>query len=191
MHTMKTIKVITMMTLIGTSFSSIAQQDSSGVYSSAADFKNRKLAYAINCINEKHKIKLNEFLNQSFITVVHDQKSIKLQKKNIFGFRDCDNTISRFVGKSHYTILNPDEEILLYKHILASPKAQAVHYYFSKSANDEVMKLNLTNLKKAFPNNHKFHDSLDAEFGKDIDLAQYDSFHKMYTVNRIYLSSLK
>lgn len=191
---MKTKHLIPLLLLgIGSTFTSHAQQDSSGVYLSPVDFRRAKLAYAINCSTEKHKIKLNEFFDKPYITVVHEQKSVNLEKKNIFGFRDCDNLTYRFVGQSHYTILNPREEIILYKHVIQASKNQeeAVHYYFSKPANDDVQELSLINLKKAFPDNHKFHDMLDVEFNGIIDLAQYDSFHKMYKVNRLYLNSLK
>ncbi len=49
------------------------------------------------------------------------------------------------------------------------------NYYFSSSASSEVKELTLTNLKKAFPDNHKFHDALDAEFKSDSELALYDT----------------
>ncbi len=32
---------------------------------------------------------------------------------------------------------------------------------------------------------------MNAEFNSDIDLSQYDSFHKINRVNRVYLNSLK
>ncbi|MEO5600003.1 MAG: hypothetical protein ABIR06_03665 [Cyclobacteriaceae bacterium] len=107
----------------------------SGVYLSASDFSSAKLAYEINCSTEKHKIKLNEFLNQDYITVVHDKQSQKLLKKEIFGYKDCDNLTYRFSDKSHYVIVNPTEEILLYKHTIDGSKNQKaeVHYYFSVS----------------------------------------------------------
>lgn len=185
--------VFLLITLVASPNSAFAQQDSSGVYLSASDFKNGKLAYAINCSTQKHKIKLNEFFNKPYITVVHEQKSVNLDKKNIFGFRDCSNITYRFVDQNHYTVLNPKEEILLYKHVIQASKNQqeAIHYYFSKSPDSEVQELNLTNLKKAFPDNHKFHDMLDTEFNGIVNLAQYDSFHKMYKVNRLYINSLQ
>lgn len=191
---MKTRNLITLALIVFSSItSSLAQQDSSGVYLSASDFKNGKLAYAINCKTQKHKIKLNEFFSKPYITIVHEGKSVNLDKKNIFGFRDCGDITYRFVDQNHYTVLNPKEEILLYKLVILASKNQqeAVHYYFSKSPDSEVQELSLTNLKKAFPGNHKFHDMLDAEFNGIVNLAQYDSFHKMYKVNRLYINSLQ
>jgi hypothetical protein len=169
----------------------VASAQSSGVYLSAVDFAAGKLAFEINCSTEKHKIKLNEFMNKDFITVVHDKKSHNLYKKDIFGYKDCNDMTYRFVGSSHYVILNPAEKILLYKHTIEASKNQkaAIHYYFSFSGSGEVQNLTLTNLKKAFPDNHKFHDALDAEFKSDDELATYDSFHKVYKVNRLYSNS--
>ena len=180
--------------ILSTSFSFatlFALAQNSGVYLSASDFAAGKLPYDINCSTEKHKIKLNEFLNQDYITVVHDKQPHKLQKKEIFGYKDCDNLTYRFAGNSHYVILNPTEEILLYKHTIEASKNQKgeVHHYFSVTGTGEIQTLTLMNLKKAFPDNHKLHDALDAEFKSDDQLAEFDSFHKMYKVNRLYASS--
>jgi hypothetical protein len=41
----------------------------SGVYLSAKDFSTHHLYLGINCKNEKHTIRLNEFFNLPYITV--------------------------------------------------------------------------------------------------------------------------
>jgi hypothetical protein len=130
----------------------LASAQSSGVYLGANDFASGKLSYEINCSTEKHKIKLNEFLNKDFITVVHDKKPHNLNKKDIFGYKDFNGMTYRFVGNSHYVILNPAEKILLYKHTIVASKNQkdAIHYFFSLPGNDKIQSLTLTNLKKAF-----------------------------------------
>jgi len=169
-----------------------ASAQNSGVYMNASDFASGKLTYEINCSTEKHKIKLNEFLNMDYITVVHDKQTHQLQKNKIFGYKDCNDINYRFAGNSHYVILNPTEKILLYKHTMNASKNQkeAVNYYFSLSGTGEVQALTLMNLKRAFPDNHKLHDALDAEFTSDDQLAQYDSFHKQYKVNRLLESTI-
>jgi|APTNR8051073442_1049403.scaffolds.fasta_scaffold00018_215 hypothetical protein len=186
---MKTIKMILNIAFALVSLNAFSQE--SGVYMSASDFASGKLTYAINCSTEKHKIKLNEFLNRSYITVVHNGESHNLTKKEIFGYKDCDGVAYRFINDGHFVILNPSEEILIYKHTKgASKNQQAVtHYYFSLGGSDTVARLTLENLKKLFPENHKFHDALDAAFKSDDELAAYDSFHKMYKVTHIYVSS--
>jgi len=54
-----------------------------------------------------------------------------------------------------------------------------------------LRELTKLNLKKAFPNDHAFHDALDAQFKEDKELINYDEFHKMYKVNRVYTSTVK
>lgn len=184
---MKTILIIL---LVASSLSMKAQ--TSGVYLSAADFESGKLTYGIDCATEKHKIKLNEFLGKDHITVIHNKQSFNLKKNEIFGYRDCNDAIYRLAIDRHYKVLNPEETILLYVIEVVSSKNQmgSKNYYFSGSASSEVKELTLTNLKNAFPDNHKFHDALDAEFKSDSELALYDSFHKMYKINRLYVNSI-
>ena len=58
-------------------------------------------------------------------------------------------------------------------------------YFFSKGLDEDIIPLTLRNLKEAFPENHKFHDSLDANFSGNKPVSSYDDFHKTYKVNRI------
>jgi hypothetical protein len=183
-------KTITTVLLISTFLGAKAQ--TSGVYMSAADFESGKLAYAIDCKTEKHKIKLNEFLGKDYITIVHDKRPHNLKKSEIFGYRDCNDKVYKLAIDKHYEVMNAQERILLYVIELPGSKNQKarMNYYFSISAAGEVKGLTLTNLKNAFPDNHKFHDALDTEFKADADLVQFDSYHKVYKVNRIYSNSL-
>lgn len=169
-----------------------ARAQSSGVYLSASDFASGKLTYEINCATEKHKIKLNEFLNKDYITVVHNKVPNKLIKKDIYGYKDCDGAIYRFISNNHFTVLNPSESILIFKHTTSASKNQkaVTLYYFGFAGSEATSELTLSNLKKADPENHKFHDALDAEFKSDSDLALYDSFHKVYKISRLYSNSL-
>jgi len=66
-----------------------------------------------------------------------------------------------------YTILNPNETIKIYKyqHSAHPPKAAERYkpkYYFVTGSSDELQLLTKENLKKAFSDNHAFHDALDA-----------------------------
>ncbi|PZR37082.1 MAG: hypothetical protein DI538_12995 [Azospira oryzae] len=168
-----------------------ASAQNSGIYMNGSDFSQGKLTYSIKRSEEKHKIKLNEFLNKDYITVIHDKKPHNLKKKEIFGYKDCNNTAYRFVGDSHYVILNPTEKILLYKHELPASKNQkiATHYFFTDGVGDEIKELTRMNLKKEFPESHKFHDALDAEFKSDDELVLFDSFNNEYKINRLYTTN--
>lgn len=168
-----------------------AHAQSSGVYISAKDFAMGKLTYEINCATEKHKIKLNEFLSKDYITVVHNQVATKLMKKEIFGYKDCDGRAFRFIKDYHFTILNPSEELIIFKYEVSPAKGQKAvsQFYFAFKGSDTVTELTLDNLKNSLPENHKFHDALDATFKSGDDLSAYDSFHKMFKVNHIYNSN--
>ena len=50
----------------------MAQNENSGVYLNFNDYVNNKLSYQINCKTEKHKIRMNDFLKRSYITVIHN-----------------------------------------------------------------------------------------------------------------------
>src|SRR6266540_5811241 len=96
-----------------------------------------------------------------------------------------------------YTVINKKEEpITIYKYVHAShsPKEAekyAPKYFFTTSSSNVLKELTKTNLKKAFPNDHAFHDALDANFKEDKELINYDDFHKMYKINRIYTTTVK
>ena len=55
--------------------------------------------------------------------------------------------------------------------------------YFSKGGNKDIKVLTLMNLKATFPENHKLHDAIDAQFKTDASLSEYDQFHKHYKIN--------
>jgi hypothetical protein len=61
-----------------------SQINKSGVYLNVADYETKKLTYEIDCSEEKHKIKLNEFFNKPYITVVHNGYKYTHQKKDIY-----------------------------------------------------------------------------------------------------------
>ncbi len=167
-----------------------AQKDSSGIYKTAEDFQSKNLSYAINYKSETHQIKDNLLFNNDEIKVKHKGTTYTLNKNNTYGYRSTKGVDYRFVDNKEYKILNPGEHILLYvyQHPGHSPKEAEKYrpmYFFSTDATAAPKALDKANLKAAFPDNHKFHDALDAQFKTDADLASYDSFHKMYKLNHI------
>jgi len=89
-----------------------------------------------------------------------------------------------------YEVLNKKGPVIIYKtEDKSKPSKGAVmpgpKYFFTTASADVLQPLTKENLKKAFPENHSFHDALDATFKSDDDLSQYDTFHKMYKVNRL------
>ena len=183
---------IMVFSMVSFSLSSFAQTDSSGIYLSSQDFKNNRIAYAINCKTESHKIKLNDFFGKPYITVIHFDSSYKLFKKEIFGFKTCDGQVVRFLGKKELVLLNPLESILIYRNEVTHPakgKTNVTNYYFSKDAISKVEKLTIKNVKKAFPGNQLFHQKIDSLFKYNTELAQYDDINKTYKLNWVLLNS--
>jgi hypothetical protein len=87
-----------------------------------------------------------------------------------------------------YTVINTGEAITIYKYVhrAHSPKEAEKYspkFFFTTSSSNVLQPLTRENLKKTFPNNHPFHDALDATFKEDKELTSYDDFHKMYKVN--------
>jgi hypothetical protein len=170
--------------------SASAQKDSSGIYKTAEDFRHRKLTYAINCTTEKHKISPDILFKGSIVKIRHQGNTFRLNKSDVFGYRTCEGKEYRFVNNLQYLILNPGEMLILYLYQQpVQPQKNAVQtppkYFFSINENESLRELTKDNLKFLYPDNHKFHDELDAQFRDDKDLYAYDSFHKMYKINWI------
>ncbi|HKR05356.1 MAG TPA: hypothetical protein VJY62_12045 [Bacteroidia bacterium] len=166
----------------------MAQNENSGVYLTFNDYVNNKLSYEINCKTEKHKIRMNEFLNKSYITVIHNGLKHQLDKDSIYGFISCDEPLIRFQNKDHYYLTEKGLVWIFYRNeSKTNGKIITVvkKYYFAAKGDGKMQDLSKANLMKAFPDNHKFHDMLDAEFKNETDIAAYDSFHKMYKVNHL------
>ncbi|HXL54868.1 MAG TPA: hypothetical protein VN958_01340 [Chitinophagaceae bacterium] len=105
-------------------------------------------------------------------------------------------TSSTATKEKGYTIINAGEPITIYKyqHLSHSPKEAekyAPKYFFTTGSSDVLQELTKMNLKRAFPDEHAFHDALDVNFREDKELINYDDFHKMYKVSRVYNTTVK
>ena len=169
---------------------SFAQKDSSGIYKTADDFKNRILSYAINYKTEKHKINSYVLFKDNVIKIKHHGTTYKLTKSDTYGYRNTEGVEYRFIDNKEYKVLNPGEALLIYmyQHPSHSGKEAGKYvpmHFFSSDAASAPQVLNKSNLKAAFPENHKLHDAIDAQFTSDMELHEFDSFHKMYKLNWI------
>lgn len=173
---------------IGAFSIAIAQKDSSGIYATADDFQQGRLSYAINYKTGKHKIKDNMLFQGDKVKVVHDGQTYTMDKDKTYGFKNTKGEVFRFIDSKEYQVLNPDKPMLLYvyNHPSHSPKETAKYvpaYFFSTHVASSPQPLTKANLKAAYPEDHKFHDELDAQFKDDGSLYAYDNFHKMYKLD--------
>lgn len=169
-----------------------ATPKTSGVYVSADDYKKSRLSFEGDCGSKTHKLELHDVLHKSYIDVTHETEKHRYAKSELFGFRACDGRAYRFVSNLEYQILE-SKELYIYAHEVSVSHGKGTHtiqeYFFSAGPDGPVLALTLENLKQAFPDNHKFHDGLDATFGAGQPLAEYDKFHRMFKVNRLLIAS--
>ena len=164
----------------------------SGVYLTASDYKDGRLAFEGDCGSKTHKLELHDVFNKPYIDVTHGSEKRRYPKSDLYGFRACDGRDYRFASNHEYQILESRE---LYIYARGTPVSQGrgfhttQEYYFSARPDGQILGLTLENLKQAFPENHRFHDSLDVTFGMGQRLEEYDEFHKMFKVNRLLIAS--
>jgi len=160
-----------------------------GIYTSLNDFMNHKISYETST-----RIILNEFTASKYVKVLDNGNTVKLAKKDLFGFRDNNNMDYRFYKNELYQILDATY-FFIYTHYASSTVVKGKGnekketLYFSVKGTDNLQPLTVENLKKAFPDNLKFHDLLD-NVRNDADLVKYDAYTKDIKVNYLYKKSL-
>jgi hypothetical protein len=169
---------------------------SGGLYLTSDDFKKHNLTYEIDCSNAKDKIQLNEFFGSSTGYVISKSEKHKFNKKKVYGYRTCQNKNYRFYNGEAYLVVDTacfytyyqyrSEELNKGKELIKKDE-----YFFSKNADGDMQPLTVDNLKSAFPDNHRFHYALDANFKSDKDLIAYDRFQKNYKIKGLYNQSVK
>lgn len=189
----KTAILIALLLLIG-----LAQAQNShvsGIYLNSHDYETAKLSYVSQC-NAGDKIRLHDIIASSFISIVIDGKTNRFSKDSIFGYQNCKNETYRFYQKhdEEFLILENKTVVLYRSYVqITSNNGKTNHivpaYFFSKRADSEILPLTISNLKKAFPGNLKFHDMLDVEFGNGEALSAFSEPNKMYTINYLLTKS--
>ena len=103
--------------------------------------------------------------------------------------RAADERNYRYVGNERYQVLEAKDLYIYSTDVVVRKGASEKAYFFSVGPAGEIFPLTIVNLKKAFPDNHRFHDSLDMTFKDNSQLTKYDDFHKMFKVNRLLIAS--
>ena len=170
----------------------VAPQKMSGVYLTADDYKNGRLSFEGDCGSKAHKLELHDVFHKPYIHVTHETDKRRFAKSDLFGFRACDGHDYRFASNLEHRILEM-RELYIYAREVYVSHGRGRHtvrvYFFSEGADGPVLALTSADLKKAFPDNHKFHEALDAAFGAKQKLSEYDETHKMFKVNRLLIAS--
>jgi hypothetical protein len=166
----------------------------SGIYLTSSDFESNKLSYMIICDSSSHKINTHEILEKSHLDIYHEGQKYTLNKNEVYGFRLCNDQTFRFYNNKEL-LIKEKNRIYIYVTKVSIPSGKKIEtkdeYYFSVGATNNVIELNINNLKRAFPDNHKFHDLLDSFFKDETDIAIYDTYHKIHKINHLLEQSLK
>ena len=152
---------------------------------SAADYADRRFAFEGDCKSAAHKVNRHSILLKPYVDITHGTETRRYSKSEIYGLRDCDGRDFRFVSDKDYEILESGPITLYTTTVPARRGTRRVYFFSVGAAAATVHPLNISALKQAFPENHKFHDALDQMFHSDGQLTQYDKFHKMFKVNRL------
>ncbi len=165
-----------------------------GVYKTAADLKLSTIQFQ-STRDMSYKIKIYNGPFRNYVKVKTTDTSYVLLKDSLFGYCDAWNNCYRFFGDEIYTILNPKEEILLYKieYGMDGPKSflRSTRYFFSINAAAAIQKLDLYLVLKAFEGNDQFTELIELYFRNNSELLEYDPVHKMYKLNRLFELSMQ
>lgn len=158
---------------------------SADLYRSAEDFRLHRLSWETPARQAAFRVRLHEWPNRSYITVVHGAHKDTLAKAAVYGYRDHDSRVYRLTGNQRFPVLNSTEEVLLYKveQPTVGKNPGYVRLYFSASAAAPLQPLTLLNVKRAFPSNYRLHELLDAQFPAGSDLTAWDELHGMTKLN--------
>ena len=186
---MKRLKHTTCMVLLllGISTGLSAQKKITGIYRTMDDYLNKQLSYTRDS-SSTPVIKLYSLAPKSYVTLQYKGNHLHLNKNEIFAYQLTNGEVYRIIGNHSYQLLNNNPQLLLYKRkIPVSPKEgpeEKFKYYFSAN-NGNVQTLTAWNVKQAFANHPTLPDQIDTNFKKDTELLTYDTFHKMYKLERL------
>ncbi len=162
----------------------VAQIKARGLFCTADDFRRNQLCYS----GTEVKIRIHEVIKKNRVSVTTRDSAFTLLKKQLFGYRDPSGHDYRFFQNESYFILNPGEEILLYKRtkgtgLRDSPLTDT--YFFSKTTDSEILPLTLYQLRLAFSDNPEIENQIAFYFRSDEELIQFDPLKKQFKLNQL------
>jgi hypothetical protein len=161
-----------------------------GIYLNGGDFRKNEISPSKKC-----KIKIHESPYRPIVQLKYQDTICSYKKDSIFGYIDSHGSTFRFYKKLIYTIINPKENILIYKREVDSgnPKDFRTNtvYYFSKDEKSDILPLNVTNVLNAFNENERFTDLIETHFRSNADLLTYDGVHLKFKINHLLELSKK
>lgn len=180
------LKIFILSFILKTTICFAQNNTSSGVFLNANDFNSKRIIYT-KIIGEKYRFHSNVLFNKSYIKITIGDSVYRISKDSVFGYRTKENVCYRLFNNEEYEIINPNETILIYSKIFFTGYKTNLltKYFFSISAEGKIYPLTKYNLKQVTFGDSLFHDQLDIYFRNDEDLLEYDSFYKIYKLNKL------
>lgn len=157
------------------------QREHCGVYSSEGDRQSGKLSLAINCRAENHKLKVGFVKDQSAIKIIREDETHSFLHRDIYGYRDCNGNEFHFFNGKAYELVNPGEEIPIYRDYRQKGKQRVARLYFATRSGD-LKSLTFDNFKHEFSDEPLFLEKLHILARNNHELIKY-----LYLINRIRL----
>jgi hypothetical protein len=161
----------------------------SGIYLTASDFRAARLGHPIDCRTAKHVIDRHTVLRNSYIEVEHEGQHLRHEKRDIFGYRDCDGRDVRFVDGAEYVIVEAGPIYIYTSERIehqGRPYKRVTVFSFSAAPDSALLPLTVANLKRAYPTERQFHVLIDAAAQRGDDLSAYDDIRKTYRLNLLF-----
>lgn len=160
---------------------------SQGIYRTLEDYNKGVLTYQKQG-DEKYRLRADMLFSRDKVEIKKGERDMRLNKSEIFGYRDENGQDYRFFNNERYKIIDRGMFVLYSREenkVRGKEKTRETVYYFSDKAGAPLAELNRYNLKKAYPRNREFHDLLDMAFQSDRELLQYDKFNGEYRLERV------
>ncbi|MCI5091143.1 MULTISPECIES: hypothetical protein [Saprospirales] len=172
--------------LVISSLSGFSQ--TTGIYLTFEDFSNEFISHEFSCNEKGSRISLGN-LKRDWIKVKSPKGKFRYKKSETYGYLDCNGQQFRFFENQLYQISEVGH-LIVYQlgdsdTSLGEELNSFATFHFSLNLSGPILPLNLDNLKQAYPENHQFHDLLDANFSGGQAIFSFDEFHNTYKVNRI------
>lgn len=164
----------------------------SGIYYAKSNYRKGKTNYQIPCTSGFSDKQLYDFYSNKYIKLSSAEYHKKFNKKDIWGYRDCQGFNYKIANNIHYKILE-DDAIVLYEvayslntNIRDFKKTTLPKYYFSKDLKSPIYTLSVTNLRKVYQFNNAFLLKLKNYLESPYScLHCYDGHDKTYIINEL------
>ena len=113
----------------------------------------------------------------------------RYEKRDTFGYRDCDGRDVRFVDGAEYVVAEAGPIYLYTSERIehrGRPFKRVTVFYFSVAPDSALFALTVVNLERAYPGEHRFQVLIDAAAQRGDDLTAYDDVRKTYRLNLLF-----